>query len=208
MNTQGHIPTDGRKRGVCPLCAPGIRHVDVGHNGLEDTRAAVRIDVGESGATRGSDAEEVSHLTGTGCIAAVALTVVSAAVGMTASPSVALDACIAQPNMALVEQHVCSDWSTYRNTECQFEIKYPPNWLVETTPDALVAGGAVVTLVPAYDPSLNELGNRTNLVSLSVTVSVTAPSGNMEAGTCRERTSDPRRAWPRLTFASWAIRGA
>ena len=112
---------------------------------------------------------------------------------MTASPSVALDACIAQPNMALVEQHVCSDWSTYRNTECQFEIKYPPNWLVETTPDALVAGGAVVTLVPAYDPSLNELGNRTNLVSLSVTVSVTPPSGNMQAGTCRDGSGDPAR---------------
>jgi len=69
-----------------------------------------------------------------------------------------------------------TDWHTYRNNEYGFQISYPPNFLVANAPNALVAEGAVVTFVPAYDSSIDEAGAKTNLISFSVTIGVTDSS--------------------------------
>ncbi len=69
-----------------------------------------------------------------------------------------------------------TDWHTYRNNEYGFQINYPPNFLVANVPNVLVATGAVVTLVPAYDPSIDGAGAKTNLIAFSVTIGVTDSS--------------------------------
>jgi len=134
--------------------------------------------------------EKVSLLTRMGSKAAMVFAI-AFCLNLTVPPCMGSNTCSDQSGTSLMEKNVQAEWNLYSNSACRFEIKYPPNWLVETERDALVASGAVVTFAPAYDPSLNALGSRTNLVSLSVTVSVTGPSGSMQAHTCCEGGSDP-----------------
>ena len=51
-------------------------------------------------------------------------------------------------------------------------IRYPPTIDWAEAPNTLVTNGAVVSFVPQYDPSVNEAGERTNLISFSVTIGV------------------------------------
>jgi len=65
------------------------------------------------------------------------------------------------------------DWYTYRNDEYGFQIKYPPDFNLAEDANALVASGAVVTFIPAYNPSIDRTGAKTNLIAFSVTIGVT-----------------------------------
>jgi hypothetical protein len=67
-------------------------------------------------------------------------------------------------------------WPAYWNDEYGFRIEYPPSLCLAKVPNALIAKGAVVTFVPAYDPSMDGAGAKTNLISFSVTIGVTACS--------------------------------
>ncbi len=66
-----------------------------------------------------------------------------------------------------------ADWHTYQNNEYGFQIKYPPHFDLAEDANALVASGAVVTFIPAYDASIDGTGAKTNLIAFSVTVGVT-----------------------------------
>lgn len=65
------------------------------------------------------------------------------------------------------------DWQTYSNDEYGFQIKYPPDFNLAEDANALVASGAVVTFIPAYIPSIDGTGAKTNLIAFSVTIGVT-----------------------------------
>lgn len=79
-----------------------------------------------------------------------------------------------------------TDWDAYWNNEYRFQIGYPPNFYVAKVPNALVAEGAVVTFVPAYDPSIDGAGAKTNLIAFSVTIGVTdcSPAPSKGTGSC------------------------
>jgi hypothetical protein len=66
-----------------------------------------------------------------------------------------------------------TDWYTYRDDEHGFQIKYPPDFDLAEDANVLVASEAVVTFIPAYDPSIDGTGAKTNLIAFSVTVGVT-----------------------------------
>jgi len=66
-----------------------------------------------------------------------------------------------------------ADWHTYRNDEYGFQIKYPPHFDLAEDANVLVASGAVVTFIPAYNTSIDGTGAKTNLIAFSVTVGVT-----------------------------------
>jgi len=65
------------------------------------------------------------------------------------------------------------DWHTYRNNEYGFQIKYPSDFDLAEDANALVASGAVVTFIPAYNTSIDGTGAKTNLLAFSVTIGVT-----------------------------------
>lgn len=65
-----------------------------------------------------------------------------------------------------------AEWNVYTNDELRFRIRYPPTLDWAEAPNTLVTNGAVVSFVPQYDPSVNEAGERTNLISFSVTIGV------------------------------------
>lgn len=65
-----------------------------------------------------------------------------------------------------------AEWTVYQNDEYRFRIKYPTTFEEAEVPSSLVTNGAVVSFVPGYDPSVNEAGERTNLISFSVTIGV------------------------------------
>ena len=67
-------------------------------------------------------------------------------------------------------------WHHYENLEYGFQIKYPIDFISTKDADELVAAGAVVTFVPAFDPSIDQTGARTNLYDLSVTIGVSDAS--------------------------------
>jgi len=79
-----------------------------------------------------------------------------------------------------------AEWPVYQNDEYRFRIKYPPDFDKAEVPNTLVTNGAAVIFVPAYDPSVNEAGERTNLISFSVTIGVSnleaTPEQNTHAG--------------------------
>jgi len=83
-----------------------------------------------------------------------------------------------------------AEWSVYRNDEYRFQIMYPPTFDRADVPNTLVTNGAVVTFVPAYDPSINEAGDRTNLISLSVTIGVSDSTGVPETETESDAPND------------------
>lgn len=66
-----------------------------------------------------------------------------------------------------------ADWHTYRNDEYGFLIKYPPDFNLAESANALVASGAVVTFIQRRDPSIDGTEAKTNLIVLSVTIGVT-----------------------------------
>jgi len=76
-----------------------------------------------------------------------------------------------------------SEWHTYRNTEYGFRIDYPSSLHVASDPDALATEGAVVTFIPAGDPSIDGTGAKTNLIRFSVTIGVTNRSAASSQGT-------------------------
>jgi len=88
-----------------------------------------------------------------------------------------------QPSLSCLAGDAMAEWSVYRNDEHRFQIKYPPTFNRADVPNTLVANGAVVTFVPAHAPSINEAGDRTNLISLSVTIGVSEPTGAPEQET-------------------------
>ncbi|MFC2083116.1 hypothetical protein ACFLSG_03660 [Candidatus Bipolaricaulota bacterium] len=109
-----------------------------------------------------------------GVIAAVLLVLL---VGVAAPSSTAPDLDYPQLEVFEVlgasEQGNTTDWHTYRNDEHGFMIKYPPNFDLAKEANTLVAAGAVTTFIPAYDPSIDGTGAKTNLMEFSVTVGVT-----------------------------------
>lgn len=76
-----------------------------------------------------------------------------------------------------------TNWHTYRNDECGFQVKYPPDFDLATDANTLVASGAVVTFIPTSDPSIDGAGAKTNLCGFSVTIGVTdAPVAPSQQG--------------------------
>jgi hypothetical protein len=67
-------------------------------------------------------------------------------------------------------------WPCYENEEHGFLIKYPKDFIPTEHAYELVAAGAVVTFVPAFDPSIDKTGAKTNLIDFSVTIGVTDAS--------------------------------
>ncbi|MGC9530647.1 MAG: hypothetical protein ACP5G2_08640 [Candidatus Bipolaricaulaceae bacterium] len=80
-------------------------------------------------------------------------------------------------------------WNTYESVEHRFLIEYPHDYALAERAFELAAPGAVVTFVPALDPSLNPTGTRTTLLQASVTVGVTPaaffPGPGAPCGDCR-----------------------
>lgn len=91
--------------------------------------------------------------------------------------------CPAEVGFACSVRDEVVEWGVYKNDEYRFQIKYPPTFDRAEVPNTLVTDGAVATFVPAYDPSINEAGSRTNLISLSVTIGVSDPTGVPEQET-------------------------
>ncbi|MFC2107948.1 hypothetical protein ACFLS5_00625 [Candidatus Bipolaricaulota bacterium] len=78
-----------------------------------------------------------------------------------------------------------ADWCTYRNDEYGFQIRYPSNFDLAKEASTLVAPGAVTTFIPAYDPSIDGMGAKTNLITLSVTIAVMeSQQASPEGGAC------------------------
>jgi hypothetical protein len=79
-----------------------------------------------------------------------------------------------------------AEWNVYTNDEHEFRIRYPPTLDRTEVPSTLVPNGAVVSFVPEYDPSINEPGERTNLISFFLTIGVSdledAPEQETQAG--------------------------
>ena len=100
-------------------------------------------------------------------------------IGLASSPGTPVDTFCTQQGMSSSDRDALGEWGVYRNSEYRFEIMYPPGWAVAETPNPLGAYDAVVTFVPAYDPSINEGGVKTNLISASVTVAVSDFSGTL-----------------------------
>jgi len=104
-------------------------------------------------------------------------------IGMSCAGSCAgfgIDVDRTRPGLSCSVGDTIADWSVYRNDEYRFQIKYPSTFNRADVANTLVAQGAVVTFVPAYAPSVNEAGDRTNLISLSVTIGVSDPAGALE----------------------------
>ena len=78
-----------------------------------------------------------------------------------------------------------TNWHTYRNVEYGFQIRYPSNFDLAKETNTLVAPEAVTTFIPAYDPSIDGMGAKTNLIALSVTITVMeSQQAPPEGGAC------------------------
>lgn len=95
-----------------------------------------------------------------------------------------------------------AEWNVYTNDEHGFGIKYPPTLDRTEVPDTLVPNGAVVSFVPEHDPSINEAGERTNLIAFSVTIGVSdledAPEQETQAGVLADPQSRACGPYPRF----------
>ena len=95
-----------------------------------------------------------------------------------------------------------AEWSVYTDEQWGFQIKYPPTFHPADVPDTLVTNGAVVTFVPAYAPSVNHDGDRTNLIALSVTIGVSdligAPAMDVKPGGLNDSQTDMCGLYPRF----------
>ena len=85
-----------------------------------------------------------------------------------------------------------TDWHTYRNGEHGFQIEYPPDFDMAADANVLVASGAVITFVPAFAPSIDGSGGKTNLIAFSVTIGVTDTRGapSPEGASCLADTPE------------------
>ena len=95
-------------------------------------------------------------------------------------------ACDTRPDLSSSVGDTPAEWTVYQNDEYRFRLKYPTTFEEADVPSTLVTNAAVVSFVPAYDPSVNETGDRTNLISFCVTIGVwdseDAPEQETQAG--------------------------
>ena len=92
-----------------------------------------------------------------------------------------------------------ADWHTYRNDKHGFQIKYPPDFNLAKEANTLVALEAVVTFIPAYDPTIDGTGAETNLIAFSVTIGVTDSPGapTQRSAFCQAYVPEPGLNGPR-----------
>jgi len=86
-----------------------------------------------------------------------------------------------------------AEWAVYESDEYRFRIEYPPTFKEAELSSMPVTNSAVVSFVPASDPSVGEAGERTNLISFSVTIGVSDSGDTSDQDTQAGALDDPQR---------------